>query len=130
MKIVATLLLAVVLTGCNKNNVQPSPINLDRPASYKGKKEVYQEYSGSANRGEMSLQPDVKNYTRIEIREWGKNIVYDTDIGTMVMTMVRGGKHQDDTRQIPYGMCLDFINENLGKTSGGWRLVAIKCTQD
>ena len=65
-------------------------------------------------------------------------IIYDSDMA--LMTMVLEKKNEDESYEyhelessVPYGLCLDFIAENLGEESDtldGFILVKIVCSQD
>lgn len=124
-KITIAILLSATLIGCGGTKPAIKPVDLDKPETYIGEKTVYKEYTGNPDDKQSTY-----NFKMIEQRYWGNNIVYGTDLGNMVLTLNRGSVYKEVSRSIPYGMCLDFINENLGKSSGGWRLVAIKCEQD
>jgi hypothetical protein len=124
-KHITAILLSAMLVGCGGIRPAVQQVNLDKPETYIGEKTVYQEYKGTPGDNQSTY-----NFKMIENREWGNNIIYGTDLGNMTMTLNRGRVYKDVVRNVPYGMCLDFINENMGKTSGGWRLVAIKCEQD
>ena len=68
----------------------------------------------------------------------GDTIVYNTDLSQMKLYLERprnaeaGVKYeyQELTTTVPYGMCLDFIEENLGKADDGFILRRIECTQE
>lgn len=65
----------------------------------------------------------------------GDTIVYNTDLAKMTMIMERqkDGEPYDFrevTTTVPYGLCLDFIQENLGKESKGYIMRRVECTQD
>lgn len=65
----------------------------------------------------------------LEKTSWGETLVYDSDLGEMTLLMKKGTRRRVTTHIIPYAMCLDFINENLGSTDKGWKIIQIKCTQ-
>ena len=65
----------------------------------------------------------------------GKTIVYNTDLAKMTMILERQEDGQpydyrEVTTTVPYGYCLDFIRENLGKESKGYIMRKVECTQD
>jgi len=68
----------------------------------------------------------------------GKTVVYDTDLAQMTMILERQVDNEpydyrELTSTVPYGYCLDFIEENLGKASTepkGYILRKVECSQD
>lgn len=125
----AILLTAMVVAGCGGNPVKENPpTRVVDPKTYMEPKEVYREYSGGPNYETGKIKKG--NFVRIETKEWGKTVVYDTDLGQMTLTLGRNGVYKDVVHTVPYGLCLDYIEENLGKSSGGWRLVAIRCEKN
>ena len=65
----------------------------------------------------------------------GDTVVYDTDLAKMTMIMERrkdgeAYDYRELTSTVPYGLCLDFITENLGKESKGYIMRKIECTQE
>ena len=64
-----------------------------------------------------------------------KTVVYNTDLAKMTMILERqkDGEpydYREVTTTVPYGLCLDFITENLGKESKGYIMRKVECTQD
>lgn len=130
------ILLACVLLAAyapNPSTVRPdarslSPLEeevLDRHT-------VVKKYKGHPPLGVLNDGEKRRIYraTKVEEREWGKTVIYDSDLGEMSIILRRGTKMKGETFLIPYAMCLDYIDENLGRASGGWTLIEIKCNQE
>lgn len=92
------------------------------------------KYSGKPPKGifqDMNQQLDAYRASRLE----GNTIIYDTDLAKMTMIMERfeGGNpydYRELTAVVPYGYCLDFIDENLGKEKDNYILRKVVCSQN
>ena len=61
-------------------------------------------------------------------------IYYETDLAKMTLILERSKDgnpydYREVTTTVPYGMCLDYITENLGGESKGYKIVSIECDQ-
>jgi hypothetical protein len=80
----------------------------------------------------LKQQVDVYNKSYMD----GDTIVYNTDLAKMTLVMERPVKagqnyeYKEMDTTVPYGMCLDFIEENLGKESDGFILRRVECNQE
>ena len=91
------------------------------------------KYDGKPPKGVFNAG-EVKNlyrFSKYEVNELGVTVVYETDLGMMSMRFEHATKKtRYETATVPYGFCLDYIDQNLGKQNeGGWHLTKIECTQ-
>ncbi len=91
------------------------------------------KYLGNPPEGlELTMAEQMAIYQDSRIK--GKTIIYDTDLAkmTLILERSRHGEpydYREVTTTVPYGMCLDYITENLGEESKGYKIVKIECDQ-
>jgi len=79
----------------------------------------------------------IQEYRELRRME-GDTIVYSADLASMTITLEKLMKgepyeYRELSSTVPYGYCLDFIEENLGKESDtldDFILIKIECNQD
>lgn len=94
-------------------------------------------YTGEAPAGIFDNSPLIMEYLAFRRIE-GDTIYYSNDLAAMTITLERledGApyEYRELSSTVPYGYCLDFIVENLGKPSDdpeGFVLLKIVCSQD
>ena len=91
------------------------------------------KYSGEPPRGLLQNIDELSAYRHSHIE--GDTVVYDSDLGQMTMILERHVKgkpydYRELTAVVPYGYCLDFIEENMGKHRNDYILRSVKCDQD
>ena len=96
------------------------------------------KYAGKPPKGFLTMdeQLSIYGHSRIE----GDVVVYETDLAKMTMTLEKprgyngesGYAYREMHQIVPYGFCLDFINENLGKkdSKSGFILRKVECNQN
>ena len=95
------------------------------------------KYTGQAPEGIFDNSPMIMEYLEMRRIE-DDTIVYSNDLASMTITLERLEEgtpydYRELSSTVPYGYCLDFIVENLGKPSEdpeGYVLLKIVCSQD
>lgn len=94
-------------------------------------------YTGVPPDGIFDNSPMIMEYLEMRRIE-GDTVVYVNDLAAMTITLERleegtPYEYRELSSTVPYGYCLDFIMENLGKPSDeldGFVLLKIVCSQD
>lgn len=95
------------------------------------------KYTGEPPVGIFDDSPLIMKYLAMRRIE-GDTVVYSNDLAAMTITLERfvdgePYEYRELSSTVPYGYCLDFIIENLGKESEepeGYILRKIVCSQD
>lgn len=97
---------------------------------------VTANYSGIDPKGMFDEIKIISDYRKRRLE--GDTIVYSTDLASMTLVLEKLVKdepyeYREVSSTVPYGYCLDFIEENLGKTSEepkGFTIRKVTCSQD
>lgn len=95
------------------------------------------KYDGKPPKGIFDDEPLIQQYRALRRME-GDTVVYSADLASMTLTLERfvNGEpyeYREISSTVPYGYCLDFIEENLGQKTTvprGYILRKIVCSQD
>ena len=108
--------------------------NVERPTI---RPTVHARYEGKPPAGIMSMDERLKIYRHSYVDNG--TIVYETDLAEMTLVLASMPdkktdevEHREKVVVVSYGMCLDFIDENLGKRDfdSGYVLSRIECNQE
>lgn len=122
----AALSVTNMLAARDTFEVMTHPSPLKRPT-------VRVKYEGKPPEGIMDGHQQLALYRASYVED--DTIVYKTDLAQMELIMERRVDdkpydYRELSKTVPYGYCLDFIDENLGETSGDYKLISVTCTQD
>lgn len=95
------------------------------------------KYTGTPPEDIFADSERVQEYRKLRRLE-GDTVVYSADLASMIITLekLNNGEpyeYRELSSTVPYGYCLDFIEENLGKESDTLKdfvLIKIECNQD
>ena len=95
------------------------------------------KYDNKPPKGIFDNEPLIQQYRALRRIE-DDTVIYSADLASMTLTLERFVKgepyeYREISSTVPYGYCLDFIEENLGKKSKvprGYILRKIVCSQD
>lgn len=95
------------------------------------------KYEGDPPEGIFDNEPMIQQYRALRRIE-EDTVIYSADLTSMTLTLERlvdgePYEYRELTSTVPYGYCLDFIEENLGEASKepeGYILRKIVCSQD
>lgn len=95
------------------------------------------KYDGTPPKGIFDNEPMIQQYRELR-RVEEDTVIYTADLASMTLTLERfvdgePYEYRELSSTVPYGYCLDFIEENLGEESKapkGYILRKIRCSQD
>ena len=139
----ALLAVCTLLWGCQSTPTRDDdardPVTVPRAGHFEAETDVV---TGAApieaivrdvkrNGGTWHGTPPVGTFSPAEVKHLYRYSKYETDLGMMSMRFEHPTeKTRNETANVPYGFCLDFIDQNLGKQNEeGWHLTRITCTQ-
>jgi len=94
---------------------------------------VVVQYHGKPPRGLLKDIDDIDSFRHY--RKDGDVVIYDSDLAQMTLVMEhhkwdRVYDYREFTTVVPYALCLDFIEANMGRQRDNYILRKVTCDQD